>query len=302
MLRNLVKRSLNGRHEEHQYLDLIKDILENGELIEGRNGNTKAVIGTSMCFSLDDNVVPVLTTKKVAWKTCLKELLWFISGSTDNRILLENKVKIWVGNASREFLDSRGLNHLEENDLGPVYGHQWRHFNAPYQTFNDSYEGKGIDQIQYIIDQLSNPETRSSRRIIMSAWNPCQLDEMALPPCHVLCQFNVIEDRLYCSLYQRSGDVGLGVPFNIASYSMLAHLIAHHCGLKAHEFHYYVENCHIYDDHFESLAEQTNREPVNFPTLTINGSPKSSIDDYVFEDFVLNNYNSAGVIKMDMRK
>ena len=186
MLRNLVKRSLNGRHEEHQYLDLVKDILENGELIEGRNGNTKAVIGASMCFSLADNVVPVLTTKKVAWKTCLKELLWFISGSTDNRILLENKVKIWVGNASREFLDSRGLNHLEENDLGPVYGHQWRHFNAPYQTFNDSYEGKGVDQIQYIIDQLSNPETRSSRRIIMSAWNPCQLDEMALPPCHVL--------------------------------------------------------------------------------------------------------------------
>ena len=173
---------------------------------------------------------------------------------------------------------------------------------AAYTTFNDSYEGKGVDQLQYIIDTLSNPETRSSRRMVMSAWNPCQLHEMALPPCHVLCQFNVIEDRLYCALYQRSGDIGLGVPFNIASYSILTCLLAHHCGLKAHEFHYYLENCHIYDDHIESLKIQSTREPFEFPTLEILGDPKTSIDQYVFEDFVLNDYKFAPAVKMDMRE
>lgn len=302
MLRGVVNRALNGRHEEHQYLDLVKDILHNGEFVKGRNGDVKTVIGAAMCFNLSNGVTPILTTKRVAWKACLKELLWFISGSTDNRVLLGEGVKIWSENASREFLDSRGLYHLEEGDLGPIYGHQWRHFNARYTTFDDNYDGKGVDQLRHIIDTLSNPKTRSSRRMVMSAWNPCQQPEMALPPCHVLCQFNVIEDRLYCSLYQRSGDVGLGVPFNIASYSILTHLIAHHCGLKAHEFHYYLENCHIYDDHIEALEVQSTREPFEFPTLDISGDPKVCIDQYVFEDFMLNAYKSAQPVKMIMRK
>ena len=181
----------------------------------------------------------------MAWKTCLKELLWFIKGSTSNKELQEQNVKIWNGNATREFLDSRGLSHLEENDLGPVYGHQWRFFNAEYETCMHNYKGKGVDQLQNVVNLLKNPATRSSRRIIMSAWNPCQLDQMALPPCHVMCQFNVIGDKLSCSMYQRSGDVGLGVPFNIASYSFLTHLLAHHCGLKAHEFVYYLKLTHL---------------------------------------------------------
>jgi thymidylate synthase len=227
MLKRLSEHNkINGDciHDENQYLNLIKDILEHGDMVKGRNGFAKTVIGSSMHFSLENNTIPILTTKKVAWKTCLKELLWFIRGSTSNKELQAENVKIWNGNASREFLDSRNLHHLEENDLGPVYGHQWRHFNAYYKNCEEDYSGEGVDQLQYIIDNLKNPETRTSRRLVMSAWNPVQLDEMALPPCHVLVQFNVTkQNRLSCSLYQRSGDVGLGVPFNIASYSFLTH-------------------------------------------------------------------------------
>ncbi len=289
------------RHDENQYLALISDILKYGEEIVGRNGTTKAVFGAAMTFNLSDGTLPLLTTKKVAWKTCLKELLWFIEGCTDNDVLKAQKVRIWDGNASRDFLDSRGLSHLEEGDLGPVYGHQWRHFNAKYTSRNEDYSGKGVDQLQYVIDQLKDPEKRSSRRIIMSAWNPCQLNEMALPPCHVLCQFNVIWDKLSCSLYQRSGDVGLGVPFNIASYSFLTHLLAKHCGLNAHEFVYYLGNTHIYDDHYEPLQEQITKKPYTFPKLNIN-MIKENICDYELNDFIVSDYKHHEVIKMEMRK
>ena len=233
MLSNSLKsiKTRNGEvHDEYQYIQLIEDILKHGTIENGRNGITKTIIGSSMHFSLKDNTLPLLTTKCVAWKTCFKELFWFIKGQTDNNILKEQNVSIWNGNASRDFLDERGLYHLRENDLGPVYGHQWRHFNAPYTTCDEDYSGKGVDQLAYIISSLKNPETRTSRRLVMSAWNPAQLNEMALPPCHILSQFNVVDgDKLTCSLYQRSGDVGLGVPFNIASYSFLTHLIAKHC-------------------------------------------------------------------------
>lgn len=305
MLRNVLKRLKIGRsgliRDENQYLSLISDILEDGEEIKGRNGTTKAIFGSAMHFDLSDNKIPILTTKKVAWKTCLKELLWFIKGSTSNKELQEQNVKIWNGNATREFLDSRGLTHLEENDLGPVYGHQWRFFNAEYETCMHNYKGKGVDQLKNVIDLLKNPETRSSRRIIMSAWNPCQLDQMALPPCHVMCQFNVIGDKLSCSMYQRSGDVGLGVPFNIASYSFLTHILAHHCGLKADEFVYYLGNSHIYDDHYEQLKHQIELEPFEEPTLEITCEKKENIEDYRVSDFKLINYKSHPSIKMKMR-
>ena len=257
-------------HEEYQYLHLIHTIIENGHFVKGRNGMTKTLIGANMRFSLKDMTIPILTTKKIAWKTCLKELLWFINGSTDNKLLQQQNVKIWNANASRDFLDSRGLQNREENDLGPVYGFQWRHFNAPYSNCHENYSNKGIDQLANIIKQLKDPKTRFSRRLIMTAWNPCQLDEMALPPCHLLCQFNVVNtDELSCCLYQRSGDVGLGVPFNIASYSFLTHIIASICNLKATEFVYFISNAHIYDDHLDDLVEQTKRCPYRFPKLNI---------------------------------
>ena len=218
-----------------------------------------------MHFSLENNSVPFLTTKKLAWKTCLKELLWFIKGSTSNDILNSQNVSIWNGNSTRNFLDSRNLFDYKEGDLGPIYGFQWRHFNAEYKDCDTDYTDKGIDQLQNIINQLKNSETRNSRRLIMTAWNPCQIDKMALPPCHVLCQFNVTNNnKLSCSLYQRSGDVGLGVPFNIASYSILTHLIAKHTNLEPYEFIYNLGNTHIYDDHIDGLKQQILRIPYKF--------------------------------------
>ena len=289
-------------HEEHQYINLIKTIIENGSDEKGRNGNVRVHIGASMRFSLKDNQIPFLTTKRLAWKTCLKELLWFLRGDTNNKHLKEENVHIWDDNGSREFLDSRELNHLEEDDLGPVYGHQWRHFNANYETCNNDYRGKGVDQIAYIIEQLQNEETRTSRRLVMSAWNPCQLNEMALPPCHVLCQFNVVNgNQLSCCLYQRSGDVGLGVPFNIASYAMLTRIIASICDLEANEFIYFLSNAHIYDDHIESLKEQIKREPYLFPKLIIK-EKICDVDNISLDNFELKDYSYHSKIAMKMRK
>jgi len=288
-------------HEEDQYLDMIREVLREGSLEEGRNGYTKSLFGGAMRFSLKNNTIPLLTTKKVAWKTCFRELMWFVRGQTDNRVLQEQKVKIWNVNASREFLDSRGLTHLEENDLGPVYGHQWRHFNAKYTTCDEDYTNKGVDQLGNIIKMLKDPGSRTSRRMVMSAWNPCQLDEMALPPCHVLAQFNVTNNKeLSCSLYQRSCDMGLGVPFNIASYSFLTHIIAKHCDLVPKDFVYFMGNVHIYDDHFEMLKDQALRRPLEFPTLKILNK-YDSIEEYSLDDIELKNYKYHPPIQMKMR-
>jgi thymidylate synthase len=294
------------RHDENQYLHLIEDILSEGTKEEGRNGTTFAVFGAAMHFSLNDRRVPFLTTKRVAWKTCLKELLWFIRGETDNALLQAQNVHIWDGNASREFLDSRGLVNRAEGDLGPIYGFQWRNFGGEYPANHDSNSNsnskKGVDQLQSVIDALKDPAQRTSRRLIVSAWNPCQLDEMALPPCHVLMQFHVTHGTLLsCSLYQRSGDVGLGVPFNIASYSMLTHLLAHHCGLEAYEFIYHLGNAHIYDDHAEALKEQLKREPYDFPQIAIRALHED-IGKYELGEFEVQGYQSHDAIQMTMRQ
>jgi len=302
------------QHEEYQYLNLLKNILDNGFWEEGRNGKTKSIFGNSMRFSLRDGKIPILTTKKTAWKTCLKELLWFIRGETDNKLLKEQGVHIWDANASREFLDSRGLNLTREDLIGPGYGYQWRYFNANYNCFNgkrlldndehDIHKNtkafKGVDQLQQIIDALKDPKQRTSRRLIMTAWNPCQLDQMALPPCHILCQFNVHNgDQLSCALYQRSNDESLGTCFNIASYSFLTHLLAKHCGLQAYEFVYFKGNCHLYEGHIETIKEQLNREPYPFPTVSIK-QVRENINDYQVEDFEIHNYQHHPQIKFQM--
>jgi thymidylate synthase len=286
--------------EELQYLNLIKDILEKGTWEEGRNGKTKSIFGNMMRFSLKDGKIPILTTKKTAWKTCLKELLWFIRGKTNNKLLQDQGVHIWDGNSTREFLDSRGLQHYDVNELGAIYGHQWRHFNAKWEGDGHDYTGEGVDQLQQIIDALKDPAQRTSRRLIMTAWNPCQLNEMSLPPCHVLCQFNVHNgDQLSCALFQRSSDELLGSPFNIASYSLLTHLIAKHCGLEAHEFVYFKGNCHIYEDHVEGAQLQITREPYPFPTVSIK-EVRENINDYQVDDFILENYQHHEPIKFKM--
>lgn len=287
-------------HEEQQYLDLIKRLFSNGSKETSRNGNVISTFGNMMRFSLKNGNLPLLTTKKVAWKTCFKELFWFIKGSTNNQELKDKNVHIWDANASREFLDSRNLTY-EENDLGPVYGHQWRHFNAPYENCYNDYSGQGVDQLQNIIEMLKDPTQRSSRRMVISAWNPCQIDQMALPPCHILFQFYVRENKyLSCSMYQRSGDVGLGVPFNIASYSLLTHIIAKHCGLVADEFVYFLGNAHIYEEHIEPLKEQVERLPYEFPQIKIN-KVHDSIEEYTLDDITwISEYTFHQPIKMNM--
>ena len=287
-------------HDENQYLKLVSDVLTEGVMEDGRNGKVLTVFGSAMHFSLKDNTIPLLTTKKLAWKTCLRELLWFIRGQTSNEVLKKQNVHIWDGNASREFLDSRGLTNLKENDLGPIYGHQWRHFNAKYSDCNTDYKDQGFDQLDYIIKCLKDTKERNSRRLVMSAWNPCQLDEMALPPCHILCQFNVTDgNKLSCSLYQRSCDLGLGVGFNIASYSFLTHLIAHHCNLEVLDFYYYLGNCHIYEQHIEPLREQIIREPYKFPKIVIKNKYEDIIS-YNVDDFEILDYKFHPLIKMEM--
>ena len=294
------------RSQEYQYLSLLKNIIKNGVREQGRNGITYTQIGGMMRFSLKDNKIPIMTTKKLAWRVCLKELLWFIRGDTNNDLLQQQNVNIWNANATRDFLDSRGLYHLRENDLGPVYGHQWRFWNAPYSReygcFED-YRGKGIDQLQNIINDINESKItgETSRRMIMTAWNPEQIDEMALPPCHVLSQFLITEgNKLSCTLYQRSADMGLGVPFNIASYAFLTHILAKHCDLEAKEFIHFIGNAHIYDDHVESLEEQIENEPYDPPNLIIS-EKKEKIEDYKFDDFIIENYNYHKPIKMKMR-
>lgn len=298
-----LNNTINNDEDENQYLNLIKLIIQRGEYVKSRNGITFSIFGYSMRFSLHNGTLPLITTKKLAWKTCFKELMWFIRGKTDNAELSKQGVHIWDGNSSREFLDSRNLEHYPEDTLGPIYGHQWRHFNAPYVNCNTDYSGKGVDQLAILIQNLKNPETRISRRHIISAWNPCQLDEMALPPCHVLMQFNVSGDgkRLSCSLYQRSGDVGLGVPFNIASYAFLTHILAKHCGLETGELIYFLGDAHIYEEHFNQVIEQMARKPHPPPKINIKNIHEN-IEDYCLDDIEwIKPYIHSDSISMKMK-
>ena len=284
---------------ERSYLRLVQKIIKSGINEKGRNGVTRVCIGETMRFCLKNRKMPLLTTKKMAWKTCLRELLWFISGNTDNKTLKEQNVTIWEGNAEdrTRFMNNPRHKYSHSDDLGPIYGFQWRHFGENYANCENKY--RGTDQLQGIINALKKKE--DNRRLIMSAWNPAQLGEMALPPCHVLSQFHITNgDELSCSLYQRSGDVGLGVPFNIASYSFLTHLLAHHCDLKPKEFIHHIGNAHIYDDHLEILEKQLNNE-IRVPPLLHIENKLDHIDDYRVDDFVIKHYTPAEKLKMKMR-
>lgn len=289
--------------EEAAYLDLCKKIIEEGELREDRTGTgTYSLFAPPQIrFSLKDNVFPLLTTKRTFYRGVVEELLWFVAGNTNAKDLSEKDVHIWDGNGSREFLDKRGLTENREGDLGPVYGFQWRHFGAAYEGCDANYTGKGVDQLQQIIDQIkSNP---FDRRILLSAWNPAAVDKMALPPCHILCQFYVsMRDgvkRLSCQMYQRSCDMGLGVPFNIASYSLLTIMIAHVCGIEPGEFIHVMGDAHVYSNHVEALKQQIARTPGEFPKLVIKRKV-DSIDDFKYEDFDLQGYRPQGKIEMAM--
>ncbi|CAL8313768.1 unnamed protein product [Merluccius merluccius] len=280
--------SSNVNCDERGYLNQVQHILDHGHRRGDRTGTgVVSVFGSQARYSLRDQF-PLLTTKKVFWKAILEELLWFIKGSTNSKELSGKGVKIWDANGSRDFLDKSGFAGREEGDLGPVYGFQWRHFD---------YSGQGVDQLQKVVDTIrTNPE---DRRIIMCAWNPKDLPHMALPPCHALCQFYVCDGELSCQLYQRSGDMGLGVPFNIASYALLTYMIAHITGLKTGDFVHTLGDAHVYVNHIKPLEEQLQREVRPFPKLKILRKVEK-IDDFRTEDFEICDYNPHPAIRMQM--
>ncbi|OAY80334.1 putative bifunctional dihydrofolate reductase-thymidylate synthase [Ananas comosus] len=233
---------------------------------------------------------PLLTTKRVFWRGVVEELLWFISGSTNAKVLEEKGIHIWESNAV-------GLKDREAGDLGPIYGFQWRHFGAEYTDMHADYTGKGFDQLSDVIDKIKN--SPDDRRIILSAWNPSDLKKMALPPCHMFAQFYVENGELSCQMYQRSADMGLGVPFNIASYSLLTCMIAHVCGLSPGEFIHVIGDAHVYRNHVVPLEEQLARQPKPFPILKINPM-KKDIDSFEASDFELIGYDPHYKVAMDL--
>ncbi|CAG9792141.1 unnamed protein product [Diatraea saccharalis] len=294
----IAENHANAKHEEYQYLDLIKKIIDSGDKRVERTGvGTLSIFGAIQRYSLDNNTLPLLTTKRIFLKGVIHELLWMISGSTDAKKLAAAGVHIWDANGSRSFLDNLGFVDRDEGDLGPVYGFQWRHSGAQYINAKTDYSGQGIDQIQNVIETLKkNP---ADRRMIICAWNPSDLSKMALPPCHCLAQFYVASKKLSCLLYQRSADMGLGVPFNIASYSLLTHMIAHLTGLQAGEFIHTTGDTHVYLNHIEPLTVQLQREPTPFPKLRF-ARDVQSIDDFKFEDFIIEGYKPHPKIDMEM--
>lgn len=257
-----------------QYLDLMRKILQTGNPKEDRTGTgTLSIFGTQMRFNLQDGF-PLVTTKKVHLKSIIHELLWFLKGETNIKYLQDNGVRIW-----NEWADADG-------NLGPVYGKQWRCWK--------SADGRIIDQISDVINRIrTDPD---SRRLIVNAWNVGELDKMALPPCHMMFQFYVANNKLSCQLYQRSADIFLGVPFNIASYSLLTHMIAQQCNLDVGDFVWTGGDTHIYANHMEQVKEQLSRTPLPLPQLIIKRKP-DSIFDYVFDDFEVVNYESHPAIK-----
>ena len=257
-----------------QYLDLLRYIRENGTMKSDRTGTgTQSVFGYQMRFNLQDGF-PLLTTKKVHLRSIIYELLWFIAGDTNIKYLHDNKVTIWD-----EWADENG-------DLGPVYGHQWRSWPTP--------DGDHIDQLANVIESLKkNPD---SRRHIISAWNVAEVDKMALPPCHSLFQFYVADGRLSCQLYQRSADVFLGVPFNIASYALLTMMMAQVCGYVPGDFVHTFGDVHIYRNHFNQVTEQLSRTPRPLPTMHLNPDVKD-LFDFKYEDFTLEGYDPWPAIK-----
>lgn len=290
----------DGKANEQQYLDAVSHILARGKRREDRTGTgTLAVFGVHLRFDLSNRALPLLTTRRVFWRGVAEELLWFLSGSTDARVLAGRGVHIWDGNGSRRALDARGLEHRREGDLGPVYGFQWRHWNAPYVDADMDYAGQGVDQVAEVVRLIKTDP--SSRRILLTAWNPSVLADVALPPCHVLAQFFVSDGTLSCQVYQRSGDIGLGVPFNMASYALLTHLLAHVCDLEARELVLCIGDAHVYLNHVAALTEQLTRAPRPGPRLTMNPEcKKKSMDAWRWEDLGLEGYDPYPNITMAM--
>lgn len=288
---------------EQGYLNLLQEVLDHGHFkpVERTGVGTWSMFGKSLRFDLRDRRLPMLTTKKMFFKGIAKELLWFLKGDcTTTDALVKDNVHIWDLNSTRDYLDSRGLQDYAEGELGPIYGYQWRHWGKPY---NKGIDVQGIDQIQKIIETIrTNP---NDRRMILSAWNVSDLDRMALPPCHVFAQFYVkeVSDKKYlsCAMYQRSADLFLGVPFNVTSYALLTHMIAHVTDCEPDELVMFFGDAHVYANHLEAVKTQLARKDrcFEFPTLRIV-TPNKDIDQIQYDNLVVENYQSHDAIQAPM--
>lgn len=286
-----------NNYYEFQYLEQMKSIMNQPRFRETRNAKTKATFGLHLKYDCRDGRVPLITTKKMAWKTCIKELLWFLQGKTDNQSLEAMNVKIWKGNSSREFLDSRGLTTYPEGTLGPIYGYQWRHWGYRYVDGTTDYTNQGIDQLIQCEEMLKTDPY--SRRMIFSAWNVSDLEKMALPPCHILAQFFVDDDkRLNLQFYQRSGDMFLGIPFNMFSYSVLLHIMSKRTGFEPGFVHHCIGDAHVYESHFDAVHEQLKQTIKTAPKIIINGVKE--FEKYIIDDFELENYTQGPKIVAPM--
>jgi thymidylate synthase len=281
---------------ELAYLQALADILKEPQHPNRTSQLTRSKVAVQLRFNLTENdqaIMPILTTKKMARNAILHELLWFVRGQTDNKLLQEKNVKIWDANGSRDFLDKRGLKNREIGDLGPIYGFQWRHWNAPYVDSKYNYDGLGIDQLSRAINTIKNDPY--SRRIIVNSWNVSQLDEMALPPCHILYQFIVTPgDKKYlsCVMTQRSADMPLGVPFNIASYAYLTHMVAKLTNTVPKELIITFNDAHIYANQEPFVPIQLERKPYPFPKFRFAEKEYKKLEDFNFEDFIISDYVS----------
>jgi len=290
---------------EQAYLNLINEVIEHGDYrVDRTKVGTYSLFAKQLEFDLNGGILPLLTTKKVMVKSILKELLWILRGQTDSAILDENGVKIWNDNGSRNFLDKLGFVNRDIGDLGPIYGFQWRYAGAEYVDCKSDYTGQGIDQLKELIETIKhNP---SDRRMIICSWNVAQIKQMALPPCHCFVQFYVRGNTyLDCQLYQRSADLGLGVPFNIASYSFLMYVLGKWCNLTPGKFTHTFGDVHVYSNHIESLKVQLTRKPYTFPSvefvgdITLENLNTISMDEWC-DSFVIKNYTHHPTIKLDM--
>jgi dihydrofolate reductase/thymidylate synthase len=285
-------------HEEYQYLDKIDDIMREGEVCSDRTGvGIKSCWGAQMTYDIGKHF-PLLTTKRTFLRVITEELLWFLRGSTNNKELKERNVHIWDGNTTRKYLDSIGLTDREEDDGGPIYGFNFRHFGAEYVDCHTDYTGQGVDQVAEALRLIrENPD---SRRILISLWNPSTLKDACLPACHMLYHFRVYGDTLNCAMVQRSGDMGLGVPFNIASATMMTYIFAHLTGKKPGKLVHTIHDAHVYTNHEEALHKQLTRTPYPFPKMNIVDRGQTKVEDFRLEDFELLGYECYPTLKMDM--
>lgn len=284
--------------EELEFLHMLIKIQVHGFRSTNRTGvDTLNILGMTNTYSLENGNFPLFTTKKMFFRGMAEELLFFIGAKMDSKILEEKNIFFWEGNSNRKFLDNKGLTDYRVGELGPIYGFQWRHFGAKYEGPDADYTGKGVDQLARAIHLLKTNPT--ARDIIVSAWNPCDLEKSVLPPCHSFFQFLVNGDKLTCLLTQRSGDMALGVPVNVASYALLTHMVAHVTGLKAHSLIHTVNSAHIYLPHIDGVNEMTKRMPKPFPKIRF-ARKVDNIDDFEYEDFILEGYEPHEKIKFEM--